>query len=332
MTTMRTLVVIVVGFTVLSTPGASHRAAAQEPFPIRPLTVWVGFPPGGGVDIPTRALAEGAEKVLGQKVVVVNKPGATGAVATAELVKARPDGYALLSNADVPITRTPHLRDVDYDPFRDLTFLVRVGGYKLAWTVREDSPWKTWRDAVEWARKNPGQLTLGHPGIGSTPHLTMTRIGAREGFTHRHVPFAGDAPAISALLGGHVTMIGATSVSIAGHVRAKKMRVLLVNEREGLEYAPEAVTFDKAGYADIEHGAALVVFGPKGLPRSVVERLERSLVEAARTEPFVSVARRTELILGDLLVGQPLVEYLRKLSGGYEELTKEAGAYKSERK
>ncbi len=310
---------------------ASSPVVAQEAFPTRPITLWVGFPPGGGTDILARALAEGAEKVLGQKIVVVNKPGASGTVATTELVKARADGYTLLCNTDTPVTRSPHLRDLDYDPFRDVTYLAQVARYKVVWAVRADSAFKTWRDVVDWARKNPGQLTFGHPGVASTPNLVLIRLAAKEGFTFRSVPFAGDAPSVSALLGGHVVMVGGSSASFTGYVQAKRMRILLVNEREGLEYAPEAVSIDKAGYA-VETATVVIVTAPRGLPRPVAERLEKAFTDATRMEPYVSVARKNETIIGEPLTGQALADAMKKLNANYEQLIKEAGLYKSERR
>lgn len=310
---------------------AAPRAAAQEAFPTKPITVWVGFPPGGATDILMRALAEGAEKSLGQKVVVINKPGAAGAVATAELAKAKPDGYTIICNTDTPVTRSPHLRDVEYDPFRDLTFINRIGQFKVVFAIRADSPHKTWRDVVEWAKKNPGQLTFGHPGVATTPNLVMTRIAAKEGFTLRSVPFAGDGPSVSALLGGHIVILGGSSVATSSYVQAKRMRILLVNDKDGLDYAPEAVSFEKAGY-DVENTTAVITFGPKGMPRPVVDRLAKAFNEAAKTETFVSVARKSEVTVGEPLMGQALADWLKKVGANYEELIKEAGLYKSEKK
>jgi tripartite-type tricarboxylate transporter receptor subunit TctC len=326
---MNRLVPVVLVLIALAIPATP--LVAQEPFPTRPITVWVGFPAGGGTDILTRALAEGAEKILGQKIVVVNKPGASGTVAMTELVKAKPDGYTLLSNTDTPATRSPHLRDLDYDPFRDVTYLAQFARYKVVWAVRADSPFQTWRDAIEWAKKHPGQLTFGHPGVASTPNLVMTRLAAKEGFTFRTVPFAGDAPSVGALLGGHVSMVGGSSASFTGYVQAKRMRILLVNEKEGLEYAPDAVSLDKAGY-NVESATVLILAAPKGLPRPIAERLEKAVVEAMKLEPFVGVARKNETIVGEAVVGQALADYMKKLNGHYEQLIKDAGLYKGERK
>jgi tripartite-type tricarboxylate transporter receptor subunit TctC len=319
--------IVPVALALLVLAVAAGPAAAQEPFPTRPITVWVGFPPGGGTDILTRALAEGVEKILGQKVVVVNKPGAAGTVATTELVKAKPDGYTLLSNTDTPVTRSGHLRDLDYDPFRDLTYVMRYGRFKIAWSVREDSPFKQWSDVVEWAKQHPAQLTFGHPGVASTPNLAMAKMAAQAGFTFRSVPFAGDAPAITALLGGHAMMIATSSVSIGSYVQAKRMRVLLVNDQAGLDYAPAALPLEKAGFK-VETATVLLITAPKGLPRPVAERLEKAFNEAMKLEPFVSVAKKNELVLEAPLTGQALADYVRKLSASYEALIKDAGLYK----
>jgi tripartite-type tricarboxylate transporter receptor subunit TctC len=328
---MNRLVTLALGLLALVGATASSPVVAQEAFPTRPITMWVGFPAGGGTDILARALAEAAEKVLGQKIVVVNKPGASGTVAATELVKARADGYTLLCNTDTPFTRSPHLRDLDYEPFRDVTYLTQIARYKVVWAVRADSAFKTWRDVVEWAKKNPGQLTFGHPGVASTPNLVLIRLAAKDGFTFRSVPFAGDAPSAGALLGGHVVMVGGSSASFTGYVQAKRMRVLLVNEKEGLEYAPDAISIDKAGYS-VETSTVVLVSAPRGLPRPVAERLEKAFGEATKMEPYVSVARKNETIVGDALSGQPLADFMKKLNASYEQLIKEAGLYKSERK
>lgn len=331
-TRTRSRIVAVALITLLAAASvAAPRAVAQEAFPTRPITVWVGFPPGGATDILMRALAEGAEKILGQKVVVVNKPGAAGAVATAELTKVKPDGYTIVCNTDTPVTRSPHLREVEYDPFRDLTFINRVGQFKVVVAIRADSPYKTWRDVIEWAKKNPGQLTFGHPGVATTPALVMTRIAAKEGFIFRSVPFAGDGPSVAALLGGHVVILGGSSVATSSYVQARRMRILLVNDKDGLDYAPEAVSFEKAGY-DVESTTAVITFGPRGMPRPVAERLAKAFDEAAKTDTFVNVARKSEVTVGEPLSGQALADWLKKVAANYEGLIKEAGLYKSERK
>ncbi len=306
-------------------------AISQATFPTKPITIWVGFPPGGSTDILTRTLAEVSEKTLGQRIIVVNKPGAGGAVAASLLVKEKPDGYTLASYPDTPITRAPHLRDLDYDPFRDLRFVILVGYYKNAFVVKSDSPFKKWSDVVEWARKNPGQLTFGNPGAGTTPYIVMPKIASIEKFTYKAVPFAGDAQNVSALLGGHVMLAAGSSLSWRPHVEAKTVRVLLVFEKEGLDYAPDAPTFEKVRY-EFDAPTSLIITAPHGIADNVRDVLEKAFLEGIKTKTFRDVATKNELILREPLTRDALRNYLKKCYDDYEKLIKEAGIYKMERK
>jgi len=306
-------------------------ALAQVTFPTKPVTMWVGFPAGGGSDIITRALAEGSEKSLGQKIVVINKPGGGGAVAASLLAKEKGDGYTLASYPDTPVTRAPHLRDLDYDPFRDLSLIIRVGLWKNAFVVRSDSPFKKWEDVVEWAKKNPGQLVYGHPGAGTTPHIAMANLALKEGFTFKNVPFAGDTPNVSALLGGHVMIAGGSSLSWRPHSEAKTVRVLLVFEKEGLDYAPDAPTFEKKHY-DLDTPTSFIVCAPKGIPDPIREILEKAFIDGMKQETFRRVAKEQELLLVEPLTGRALNDYLGKCYLLYEKFIKDAGIYKMMRK
>lgn len=211
---------------------------AQVPFPTRPVNIWVGFPAGGATDIMIRTLVEGAERSLGEKIVIINKPGGGGTVCASLIVKEKPDGYTLAAFPDTPVTRTPHLRDLEYDPFRDLNYIIRVGNMNGGFAVRSDSPLKKWEEVVDWAKKNPGQLIYGHPGTGTTLHLAMVKVAKKEGFTFKSVPFAGELAAVSALLGGHVMIVGGAGLTLSSQLESKNLRVLLVLEREGFYCAP----------------------------------------------------------------------------------------------
>lgn len=306
-------------------------ALAREPFPTKPVTIWVGFPPGGGTDIIIRALSEGAEKSLKQKMVVLNKGGGGGTVCTSLIAKEKPDGYILGSSTDTPFTRAPHLVDLNYEPLQDLSFIIRVGKWKNVFVVRADSPFKKWEDLVNWAKKNPGQLIHGNPGTGTSNHLAMAKVAMREKFTYKSVPFAGDTPNVSALLGGHVMVASGSSVAWQSHVEAKAVRVLLIVEREGLDYAPDAPTFEKVGY-DFEMSSSVIIFAPKGIPDFVREILGKAFVDGMKTETFKTIAKNQGLSIADPLAGKDLHDYLRKWNALFEQYIKEAGIYKIEKK
>lgn len=304
---------------------------AQVSFPRRPVTVWIGFAPGGTSDIVIRALVEGIEKGLGQKMVVMNKPGGGGAVCASLLAKAKPDGYTIAGFPDTPITRAPHLEDLDYDPFRDLSYIIRVGLWKNAFVVKGDSPFKKWEDVVDWAKKNPGQLVYGYAGAGTTPHLAMVKVAKKEGITFKGVPFSGAAPVVSALLGGHVMVAGTGTMGVQSHVEAKTLRVLLVFEKEGLDYAPDVPTFEKLHY-DFEVPTSVIICGPKGIPDPVRGVLEKAFLERMKQETFKKAAKDQELLLTEPLTGQALVDYLKKNNLIFEQYIKEAGIYKGQKK
>jgi tripartite-type tricarboxylate transporter receptor subunit TctC len=308
-----------------------HSPSLAQSFPTHPVNLWVGYAAGGGTDIVMRSLAEGAEKTLKQKIVVVSKPGGGGAVCASLIAKEKPDGYTLGTSTDTPVTRAPHLVDLNYDPFNDLTFILRVGRWKNVFVVRADSPFKKWVDLVDWARRNPGQLVYGNPGTGTSNHLAMVKLAAREGYTFKNVPFVGDSAVVSALLGGHVMVASGSSVAWQSQVEAKQVRVLLIVEREGVPFAPEAPTFEKAGY-DFEMSSSVVIFGPKGISDSLRGTLEKAFLNGMKTEAFKTVAKNQGLSTNDPLVGKELTDYLRKWSGLYEQYIKEAGIYKSEKK
>jgi tripartite-type tricarboxylate transporter receptor subunit TctC len=321
----------VAAIATFSIVASQFHAAAQVNYPTRPVTIWVGFSAGGGTDIIIRALADASEKALGQKFVVMNKPGGGGSLAASLIAKEKPDGYTVTAFPDTPATRAPHLMDLDYDALQDLNYIIRVGLWKNAFVVRSDSPFKKWEDLVNWAKKNPDQLVYGHPGNGTSPHIAMAKVALKEGFKFKNVPFAGDTPTVSALLGGHVMCAGGSSLAWKSHVEAKTIRVLLVFEREGIDYAPEAPTFAKIGY-NFETPTSVIVCGPKKLPDSIKNTLERAFMEGMKTESFKTVAKNQELLLTDPLTGKALNDYLRKCYFSYEQFIKEAGIYKSEKK
>ncbi len=305
-------------------------ASAQAKFPTRPVTLWVGLPPGGSADVLARALAEGAEKSLGQKIIVVNKAGGGGTVATSLLKNEKPDGYTLLINTDTVITRAPHLSDLEYDPFKDIDNFMLIGEWKTVWTVKGDSPFKKWTDLVEWAKKNPGQLTFGYC-TASSFYFGMVAIGKKEGFTFKGVPYACDAPTMTAVLGGHVMVGGGTAAPYRSQVLANNIRILL--SRIKVDYAEghgQQTTFKDMHY-DFDLPLLAIILAPKGLPDNVRKTLEKALMDGMKSDVFKKVAADQELLVQPM-TGKPLIDYLKKTSASYEELIKEVGLYKSERK
>ena len=179
-------------------------AAQAQQFPNRPVTLVVPWPAGGGTDIGMRALAAATEKHLGQKIVIENKPGASGTIGPANMAaSAAPDGYTV---AQIPITvfRLPAIQKTNYDPAKDFTYIIQVTGYTFGVVVRADAPWKTFNELLDYAKANPGKINYGAPGAGTSLHITMEQIAKLKGIKWTMVPFKGQADSLTALLGGHI--------------------------------------------------------------------------------------------------------------------------------
>ncbi len=172
---------------------ATPLLAVAQAFPSKPITLICPWPAGGTTDAHLRKFAEIAQKYLGQPVVVDNKPGGGGMIGPSNMAKlAKPDGYTI---SQLPITayRLPHQRQVDWDAINDFTYLIGIAGYTFGVVVKADSPFKTFRDLLDYAKTNPGKLSYGTPGTGTSPHLLMEEVGMKAGVQFLHVPFKGNA-------------------------------------------------------------------------------------------------------------------------------------------
>ena len=255
------------------------RAPAQT-FPTRPITLICPWPAGGGTDIHLRKLGEVAAKKLGQPVVIENRPGGSGMNGPATMAKtAKPDGYTI-SQLAITAFRIPHMQKVDWDPLNDFTYIIGVSGYTFGVVVKTDSPFRTFRDLIDYARANPGRLSYGTPGTGTSLHLAMEEIAARTGVKLLHVPFKGNADSTQALMGGHI-MAQADSTGWARHVDAGTFRLLAtLGEKRTRWNAPTVKELGIDTVSDSPYG----LVGPKGLPPQVVKALHDGF-KAAMDDP-----------------------------------------------
>jgi tripartite-type tricarboxylate transporter receptor subunit TctC len=303
--------------------------APAADFPTKPITIWIGWAPGGSTDVLARAVAPAAEKILGQPVVIENKPGGTGALAMGLLKNARPDGYTLAACTDTPFTRIPHTVGVKYNPLEDFTYITELGRSRIGVVVKADSPFKKFQDLVDFARKNPGQLTHGTPGVANTTHLAMEKIAQIEKVKMQHIFFQGSAPTIAAILGGHVMCASTVAVGWIPHVKAGTLRPLLIYDPpEGIEQMPEVPTIRRLGYK-WEVPIFEVMAAPKGLPRAITDKLIAAFAEAMKSPQFQNVAREQETILsGRILSGEDLHKTMETQYHFYGTLIKELGLEK----
>jgi tripartite-type tricarboxylate transporter receptor subunit TctC len=245
--------------------------AAAQAFPDRPVTLVVPWSAGGGTDVAMRSLADAASKHLGQRIVIENRAGASGTIGPTSVAKnARPDGYTV---TQIPITvfRLPHMTKVEFDALNDFTWIVGVTGYTFGVVVRADAPWKTWQELIAWSKANPGKFTYATPGHGTSLHITMEELAAKDGVQWLQVPFKGNADATAALLGGHVSA-SADSTGWGELIDAGKLRMLTIWSAERSKRWPTVPTLKELGYGIVSN-SPYGIAGPKGMDPKVVKIL-----------------------------------------------------------
>jgi tripartite-type tricarboxylate transporter receptor subunit TctC len=286
-TTRRTL--LAAGGALLAAP-----AVAQAGFPNRSIRLIVPWPPGGSTDGQLRALAEVATRHLGQPVVIENRGGAAGTLGAQMMAaEARGDGY-LVGQLPVTAFRYPMMTSrPTWDPMRDFSYVIHLTGYLFGVVVRADSPWQTWQQFLDHAKANPGKVAYGSPGVGSTLHITMERIGAERGIEFLHVPFRGGADNAQSLLSGQ-TQAMADSTSWAPLVDGGQFRLLVTWGAERAKRYPNVPTLVETG-TNIVSASPYGLAGPKNMDPGVVRVLHDAFKTALHDPAHLAVLERFDM-------------------------------------
>jgi tripartite-type tricarboxylate transporter receptor subunit TctC len=239
---------LLAGFAVALALGGSGAAVGEDAgsYPSKPVTVIIPTAASVSGDILMRAFADAVGKHLGQSIVVDNKPGGSGALAAAHVASAKPDGYTLL-NITIPIYRVPFIQKTPYDPVRDFTPIILLGGYTLGGVVKANGPFKEWKDVLEFAKANPGRFTYTTVGPQTTNAIAMETMARHSGVQFTHVPGKGGGEGIAAVLGGHVHAM-VESPAWASLVASGDMRLLFLLNLERSTKWPNVPTIRELGY------------------------------------------------------------------------------------
>jgi len=263
-------------------------AAAQEPFPSRPISLVAPFPPGGVADLTARPVAAAMEKVLKSPVVVVNKTGAAGAVGMSYVANSKPDGYTLLlslsSISIIPEADKLFGRKPAYT-MDQLTPIALISADPTILVVHAERPWKSVKELVEDARKRPGEISFSSSGVYGTLHMATEMLSHAAGVKFKHVPYGGAGPALTAILGGHVDMLASGPAVVLPHIKAGKLRPLAGWGAKRVEALPDLPTFKELGY-DIEFYIWAGVFAPTGTPEPVLKKLRDAVRQAVQDPDF----------------------------------------------
>ena len=267
-------------FVLLAAPlfVAALTAAAQQPYPTRPIRMVVPYPPGGNVDITARIVGPVLGEIVGQTIVVDNRSGAGCNVGAALVAKAPPDGYTLLMGSSAPLAINPIvIKDTPYDPLTAFAPVSRVQVVPLVLLASPKLGVGSVKELIERARANPGKVTIASAGTGTTNHLGIELLSVRAGIKVVHVPYKGSGPALAELLGGQVQFMFDQLTASIGYIRDGRLAALAVASAQRSTVLPNVPTFDESGLKGYEATTFIGVAGPGGMPTAVVAKLNAAM-------------------------------------------------------
>ncbi len=300
-------------------------ALAQGSYPTRPVTMVVGFAPGGGTDTVARIIARNLSDSLGQQVLVENRAGAGGNIATDYVAHAAPDGYTILLGSVGSLAVAPHvISSLPYDPLRDFAPITMAVVFANVLVVQPSLPVHSLADFVKLAQEKPGTVTFGSSGILGAGHLAGELLKMRANIDMIHVPYKGGGPAMQGMLGGQVMSIFATPVSAGGQIKAGKVRAIATTGPKRAALLPDVPTVVESGYPGYEAMNWYAYLAPAKTPKDIIERLKRELVKALNNAEVVALLHQQGL---EPSPGSPaeLARYMEREFETWGRVVKQAG-------
>jgi tripartite-type tricarboxylate transporter receptor subunit TctC len=264
--------------TLLVLNAATTPLRAQDAYPTRPVKIMIAFPVGGLLDTVSRIVGEKLSGLLGQQFIVEARPGAGGTLATAAVARAEPDGYTLMMINDNHALNPSVFKNIPYDSVKDFAPIGFVGYTPLVLIANGAMPMHSVKDLVEAAKQQPGKLTYGSVGVGSSSHLAGVMLEEAGHMTWQHVPYRGGAPALNDLLAGHINTMFMSPVVSLQHLQSGKLTALALAATNRIEVLPDVPTMAEAGYP-VEASYWFGLVAPAGTPPAVLAKLEKALAE-----------------------------------------------------
>lgn len=289
-------------------------ALGQGKYPERPVKLILPYAPGGATDIIGRPWAELLSKAFGQQFVVENRGGASGMIGTEAAAKSAPDGYTLLLTPSAPLTVQPVLRKVNYDPVKSFLPVGRVGDLISGFAIHPSAGIKTFKEMIAYAKANPGKLTYGSAGQGTSSHLRIEMLKVRAGIDVLHVPYRGNADALNDLLAGNIHMMN--EINPMPHVRAGRLILLDISHTERHPDFPDVPTLFEHGHGNAYVPSWYAIWAPAGTPAEIVSALNAKIVEIGRSAEM----KERLLKLNVAIVPQSTVEIASHLAEDLKRL------------
>ena len=272
---------------------ASVSAALAQGYPNKPIRVLIGYAPGGSADAGVRPLARALEPLLGQPLIIENRPGNAGGVAMEFMVRAPADGYTLYYFDSGPLTVAPHLAKVGYNNLTSFTHFGHVCGSGSLLVVHPSTPFKSVADVVAISKREPAKWSYGTSGVGGPHHLSGEYFKSVTGANLLHVPYKGGGPAMTELMGGQIPIMFSSLGPAVGAVKGGKIRALAVTSLQRSAAFPEVPTMDEVGLKGFDSTAWYGLLGPAGLPPEVVTRLTQALAKAGTDKELLAQINAT---------------------------------------
>ena len=294
-----------------------------QAYPNKPIRVVIGYAPGGSADAGIRPLARVLEPLLGQPIVIENKPGNAGGVAMEFIARAPNDGYTLYYFDSGPLTVAPHISRVGYDIQKSFTVLGHVCGSGSLLVVHPATPFKSMSDVVTLSKKEPDKWSYGTSGVGGPHHLSGEYFKSVTGAQLLHVPYKGGGPAMTDLMGGQVPMLFSSLGPAVGAVKSGKIRALAVTSLTRSAAFPDVPTMDELGLKGFDSNAWYGLLGPAGLPPEVVARWAQALAAAGKDKAGMDAINATGCDM-EILSPAATVEKIKVDAAKWGRVVKEA--------
>ena len=305
-------------------PVLSRWAAAEDVFPSRPIRLVVGFTPGTAADISARTFAAGAEGMLGQKIVVENKPGAGSALAAEYVARAAKDGYTLFLATLSIVTAQAMKPDPDVDLAKDFSAIALLASQAVVLVVEPGSNLRSVADVIALAKQKPGEVLCANAGVGSLPHFAAALFAERAGIKLLHVPYPGSPQAVNDLIAGRVTLFFSPASTVVGQIAAGKLRALATASDKRASILPDTPSMVEAGMPDFDTSLWFGLLAPVGTPPAAIDRIARAAAKAMHSPAAIETLKKQ----GFEPVGtgpDAFAPYLRNEISRWSEVARTAG-------
>jgi tripartite-type tricarboxylate transporter receptor subunit TctC len=286
----KVMFLIIIGWSLLA--ALTSPLWSQQAYPTKAINLLIGYAPGGVVDISERFMASKAEKILGQSIIVSNNGGGGSSVAFEITARKPPDGYNIVGGASTGLVRIPLFREVPYQMDDFIPIMHFATPLLTPVVTKSTSPWMTFKELVDYAKKNPGKLTYSTTGVGSPMHMAMEYVAKQEGITWTHIPFPGAMPAFTALLGGHVMFQVGAGESVP-YIKDGTVRILANLSENRVKSWPNVPTLRELGY-DFFNESVFMFAAPKGTPMAIIDKLDDAFHRAMSDSEFISMMAKVE--------------------------------------